>query len=374
MRLFNLPDLGEGLAEAEIHVWHVKVGDIVAQDQRMVSVETAKAIVEVPAPFAGKIMKLYGNVGDRIATHAPLVEFFENDSQPSDAGTVVGHLEQSDTILQNNKNYQYNHKVIEKPSEDLSAKIKILPAARALAKKLNVDLKKLSGTGRDGQITLQDVENQATIKNIQPLQGVRRQMALTMSQSQQTVMPATIMDDADVTNAAPDLTVLLLQAMAYAAQIEPTLNVLYDNKTMQLTQCREMHVGLAVDTVQGLFVPVLKNIENKNAKQLREAIHALKKSVMDRTLKPTDFQGATMSLSNFGMIGGRYATPIIVSPAVAILACGKIQDRPVVRDQQIVIRRMAPLSLTFDHHVVTGGEAARFLVAVIQFLEKLHEI
>jgi len=371
MTIFHLPDLGEGLAEAEIHAWHIKEGDQVTQDQPIVSVETAKALVDVPAPRPGKIIKLYGKAGDIIPTHAPLVEFAEAEVVRRDGGTVVGNLEESEIILAPAVHAS------QKTQEITTKKnIKAMPAARALAKELQIDLNNIIATGPDGQITLADVKNSKKLtgeninKNIiEPLRGVRRQMALTMAQSQREVVAATIIDDADVTNAPTDFTAFLLTAIATAAQSVPELNVLYDSEKMQRTLFKQVNIGLAIDSPDGLFVPVIKDVANKNAEQLRNEIVELKKAVIDRKLTQQDFQDATISLSNFGVFAGKYATPVIVPPAVAILGCGKMRDLPVVLDNQVVIRRMAPLSLTFDHRAVTGGEASRFLSAIIKFLE-----
>ncbi|MDX1900630.1 MAG: dihydrolipoamide acetyltransferase family protein [Gammaproteobacteria bacterium] len=369
MRIFHLPDLGEGLAEAEIHEWLVKEGDIVKQDQPMVSVETAKAVVEVPAPFSGKIVKLFGKAGDVIPTDSPLVEFADEDNTTRrDAGTVVGSLEESTVVLEEHIT------VVKTPSASNDKSIKATPAVRALAKALHIDLSNVTPTGAQGQVTVDDVKKAAekatSHSGAESLRGVRRQMALVMTQSHREVVAVTIVDDADVTDAPADFTVFLLQAIAHAVKTEPALNALYDGEKMQRIVSSELNLGLAVDSEEGLFVPVIKNVEKKSDAELRESINHLKQAVKSRTLKPDDFQGATISLSNFGTIAGRYATPVIVPPAVAILGCGKMRDEVVVRDHKMVIRRIAPLSLTFDHRAATGGEASRFLAAVIQFLEK----
>lgn len=369
MKIFYLPDLGEGLAEAEIHEWYIKEGDTVKVDQPMVSMETAKAVVDVPAPQAGKIVKLYGNKGDIIQTHAALVEF-EGGEEPAqkDRGTVVGSLEESTTLLDEGT-------MIIGAAKKTGAAAKAMPAVRALAKQLNVDLNSVTATGPMGQITADDVKKAAIPKskltgNVETLHGVRRSMAIVMTQSHQEVVPVTLMDDADVTEIRSDFTAHLIQAVVAAAQSEPSLNAWYDGKTMERCLHKEVNIGLAMDTEEGLFVPVLKDVANKTASDLRVEIDSFKKSVRSRTVAPSDLQGATITLSNFGTIAGRYANPIIVPPMVAILGCGKLRDEVRARDGVMEIRRVAPLSLTFDHRAVTGGEATRFLAAVIENLEK----
>jgi 2-oxoisovalerate dehydrogenase E2 component (dihydrolipoyl transacylase) len=365
MKIFNLPDLGEGLADAEIREWHVKVGDTVNIDQPMVSVETAKAVVEVPAPRAGKIAKLYGGVGDVINTGAPLVEFADG----SDAGSsIVGSLEESTTSLNEDD-------VVIGSAKQRAAGIKAMPAVRALAKQLNVDLAQVTATGAQQQITAEDVKKFAAGSNTgggskEKLHGVRRAMAMAMAQSQKEIVAVTIIEDADITSLpkGTDMTVRMMQAMASAAKVEPSLNARYDGKAMERQLFTEVNIGLAMDMPEGLFVPVLKNITAFSGEQLRERIHELKKSVKERTVAVADLQGGTISLSNFGTIAGRYATPVIVPPMVAILGCGKIRDIAAPHHGNIEIRKIAPLSLTFDHRAVTGGEATRFLAAVIKAL------
>lgn len=371
MKIFNLPDLGEGLAEAEIHEWHVKEGDVVKVDQPMVSVETAKALVEVPAPYSGKIIKLYGKSGDIIQTHAPLVEFEGDGTEvKKDKGTVVGSLEESGTVLDSGD-------MIIGAAKPATSTIKAMPVVRALAKELNVDLQQVTPTGPQGQITTEDVKKFAGARkklpgNVEALHGVRRAMAQAMTQSHQEIVPVTITEDADITDFAKetDITVRVIQAMVAGCKAEPSLNAWYDGKAMERCLLTEVNIGLAVDTEEGLFVPVIKDVANKSPQELRSSVDSFKKSVRARSVAPSDLHGATITLSNFGMIAGRYASPIVIPPMVAILGCGKIRDVAMPHEGKIEIRRMMPLSLTFDHRAVTGGEATRFLGMVIKSLQE----
>jgi 2-oxoisovalerate dehydrogenase E2 component (dihydrolipoyl transacylase) len=365
MKIFNLPDLGEGLADAQIREWHVKVGDTIKVDQPLVCVETAKAVVEVPSPQTGTIAKLFGGVGDVIKTGAALVEFAEGERAQS--GSIVGSLEESSAQLNEDD-------VVIGSAQQRASGLKAMPAVRSLAKQLNVDLSKVTPTGGQQQITVEDVKKFAgqnsSLSGGEKLQGVRRAMAMVMTQSHQEVVAATVMDDADITDLAKDsdVTVLLMQAMATAVQTEPSLNAWFDGKNMERRLFQEVNIGLAMDMSEGLFVPVLKDILSKSITDLRSQINEFKKSVQARTVAAADLQGATISLSNFGMFAGHYATPIIVPPMVAILCCGKIGEQVVVVDGEMAIRRMMPLSLSFDHRAVTGGEATRYLAAVIKAL------
>ena len=373
MSIFYLPDLGEGLAEAEIHEWYVKVGDIVKIDQPLVSMETAKAVVDVPAPQAGRIAKLHGNKGDIVPTHAPLIEFEGESLAPSkDKGTVVGSLEESTMLLDE------GGMIIGSAQKTTASSVKAMPAVRTLAKQLNVDLNSVTPSGPQGQITADDIKKFASQKtklpgNVEALHGVRRSMAAVMTQSHQEIVPVTIIEDADLTDLPvnTDITVRLLQAIVEGIKVEPSLNVWYDGKNIERCLHKEVHIGLAVDTPEGLFVPVIKDAGNKTPEELRTIVDKFKKTVRDRTVPPSDLHGATITLSNFGMIAGRYATPIIVPPMVAILGCGKIRDVVLPRQGKMEIRRVIPLSLTFDHRAVTGGEATRFLATVIKCLENV---
>lgn len=270
MKIFHLPDLGEGLAEAEIREWYVKEGDTVALDQPLLSVETAKAVVDVPSPHAGRIVKLHGKVHEMIQTHARLVEF-ENEAQSSaekkDKGSIVGKLEENPQALQEDG-------VIIGTMTAVSPAFKILPTVRALAKQLKVDLNAVTATGPKGQITAEDVKRQAgqaqqtpgqTLDQGEALHGVRRAMAVAMTTAHQEVAQVTIIDDADIGHLATDadLTVLLLQAIAAAAKAEPALNAWFDGKNLQRQLFNAVNVGLAIDTPEGLFVPVLKKCKSK---------------------------------------------------------------------------------------------------------------
>lgn len=373
MKIFHLPDLGEGLAEAEVREWYVKEGDEVKVDQPLVSMETAKAVVDVPSPYAGKIKQLHGKENEIVKTGAPLITY-ESDEVIADKGSVVGKLETSEKKWDDGE-------VIVGGSKTRTPATKAMPAARVLAQQLNVDLSQITGTGPQGLITADDVKKCVDKKpqtshlsgheQTEGLRGVRRVMAQIMAQSHSEVVPVTIVEDVDLTDLPPktDMTVLILKAIVAAAKAEPALNVWFDGKSLERKVFDEVHIGLAVDSTEGLFVPVIKNAETKSDQELRQKVDEYKKSVGDRSVSPKDLQGATITLSNFGMIAGKYATPIIVPPAVTILGCGRSRDAVVVRGGQMVVGKLMPLSLTFDHRAVTGGEATRFLATVIKMLE-----
>lgn len=368
MRYFKLPDLGEGLPEAEIVEWHVKVGDTVKADEPLVSVETAKAIVEVPAPCAGVIAALFGEAGDIVHTGEPLVEF---EGEDEDSGTVVGELRRSDSGPR-----QEQFIIGAAPSSRQAHHQKATPAVRALAERLGVDIQQISGTGPGGLVTADDVHNSArTEKDLgkaESLRGVRRTMAKTMAASHEVVVPVSIYEDVDIHDwpAGTDITIRLVRALAEACKASPSLNAWFDGDTLSRRLLDQVHVGIAVDTEEGLFVPVLRDVASRPIKDLREGLNNLRADVKARSIPPREMQGATITLSNFGTIAGQYANPIVVPPQVAIIGAGVIREKVVPHKGKASIRRILPLSLTFDHRAATGGEAARFLAAMVQALSR----
>jgi 2-oxoisovalerate dehydrogenase E2 component (dihydrolipoyl transacylase) len=370
MNIFNLPDLGEGLPDAEIHEWFVKEGDTVNVDQPLASMETAKAVVDVPCPQSGVIAKLYGKPGDVIKTGEPLVAFESSAAKPADKGTVVGNLEESTEVSEDN--------FIIGTQDSSRQRIKATPAVKLLAKKLHVDLSTLKGTGEHGVITLQDVQAKADKDaqppvGFEPLKGVRRAMLHSMVQSHNEVVPVSIFDEADIHSWKPgtDITVRLIRAIVHASQKEPALNAWFDTKHSARQCFSEVHLGLAMDNEEGLFVPVIHNAGQLKDTELRVMINEFKQSVSNRSVSPDKLKGATITLSNFGKFAGRFASPIIVPPMVAILAVGRLyQGAAVNQSGQIEAHQLLPLSLSFDHRAVTGGEATRFLGAVIESLQQ----
>jgi pyruvate dehydrogenase E2 component (dihydrolipoamide acetyltransferase) len=361
MSVFVLPDLGEGLQEAELVAWHVGEGDHVVADQPLVSVETEKAVVEVPSPQDGKIARLCVKPGDRVKVGAPLVEFEEGPR--TDSGTIVGELAPAPT------------QPVPRAAPQASA-IRAAPAVRALAQRLGVDLAEVTASGPGGAVTSADVERAARAQiaagPVEPLAGVRRAMAVNMARSRAEIVPATVSDEADIAAWTPqsDVTIRLIRAIAAGCAASPGLNAWYDGRTMERRLLKQIDLGLAVDTEDGLFVPVLRNIAERDAADLRRGIEAMKKDVRARTVPVAELRGQTITLSNFGMFAGRFAALVIVLPQVAILGAGRIAERPVVADGKLAAHRILPLSLTFDHRTVTGGEAARFLKAAIEDLQK----
>jgi pyruvate dehydrogenase E2 component (dihydrolipoamide acetyltransferase) len=391
MTVFKLPDLGEGLSEAEVLRWHVQVGDRVEVDAPMLAVETAKAVVEVPSPVSGTVTALHAEPGDRIEIGAPLVEFSVEGAEPecaasaeraaqpdrsaqqsADPGTVVGHMPSAGDDYADGAALAAANAVT-------SPRSRAVPAARALARSLGVTLQGLSGSGPGGVITIEDVLARAgpaapaapdpvlqpppqSGAEVQELRGLRRAMAQSMTASRDQVAACTVCDDADLHawGASADYSVRVLRAIAAAARSERALNAWYDAAHERRLLFPHVDVGLAVDTPDGLIVPVIRRVEALDAAQMRAELERLKRGARERTLGSEELRHCTFMLSNFGTMAGRYATPVVVPPTVAILATGRVGHGQ---------SRCMPLSLSFDHRVVTGGEAVRFLSALIADLE-----
>ena len=380
MSIFHLPDLGEGLPDAQIHEWHVKEGDFIETDTVLISMETAKAVVEVPAPFSGKVIKCCGQVGDVLDTGDPLVEY-----------EVVGQIKdkpaepETETKTTTSTNQTMASSQVGAQKRDTTL-IRTLPMVRVLASQLNVDLATIKGTGQDGLITPEDVKRAANITTdptiakkpsvpagFEPMKGVRRTMAQAMALSHSQICPVTLFDDADLTHweAGNDITIRVIRAIVQACKQEPALNAWFDGDSLS-RQCHDnVNLGIAMDSDAGLFVPVLHHVNSLSAGDIRQQINQFKADVKSRKIAPNSLRDPTITLSNFGVFAGRYATPIVVPPTVAIIATGCIHTTLQYNaDKTIYQQRLLPLSLTVDHRACTGGETARFLKAVLEDLVK----
>ena len=473
-KTFNLPDLGEGLPDATIVEWFVKEGDVIRLDEPLVSMETAKAVVEVPSPVSGKVLKLAGNAGDIVVTGAMLAEFQPDPNLPQradgqdtghahgspavgaasrrelptehtenteakdragdgapttaserdDAGTVVGAMQSSNAVHQE--------------QAVAVGGVRAMPAVRALAKKLGLDLSRVRASGAEGTVTMADVkaaaagnaaallpspsgrgvggegtaqarssaletepssalrapspearreEQRTTLSasgkpmRTQPpsvsvtgqpeqLKGVRRNMARVMADAHAKVVPTTLNDDADVHAWVPgnDVTVRLIRSIVRGCKAVPALNAWFDGEKLSRTLHPQVDIGIAVDTDDGLFVPALRNADILDARGIREGVNRLRAQVEERSIAASELSGYTISLSNFGMFAGRYATPVVVPPCVAIVAAGRARHQVMPIMGGFESHKIIPLSVTFDHRAATGGEAARFLKAMIDDL------
>ena len=412
---FRLPDVGEGLHEAEIVRWRVVEGETVREDQPFVDIQTDKAVVELTLPRAGVIHKLHGREGEVVKVGAVLVSIAEAGeaapvpAAPPPAARAQAAAAPSPVILVRS----------EGPRQGRWAPA--APSTRRLARALGIDVNALSGTGRDGRVTDDDVRAAAAraagvpavaapapsvasaaaapapaprpapvpvaapaagTDTRVPLRGIRRTIAEHMVRSVQHVPHAVVVDEADFSalvalrgELAEDgkkvtYLPLIIKAVVAALKEFPYLNARLDDQAQEIVLRGDYNIGVAVATEAGLVVPVVKQAERKSVLQLAADVAALSGKAREGKLAPADFQGGTFTISNIGAFGGLMSAPIINHPEVAILGVHKVQERPVGRDGQIVLRPMCYLSLSFDHRVIDGDLATRFVSRIIQLLER----
>lgn len=383
---FKLPDLGEGITEGEVVKWLVKAGDEVLEHQVVMEVETDKAIVEVPSPRKGRVVSIDKAAHEVVKVGETLVTLEVEGSVESEA-QIAGRTQSVVGTL---------------PAEE---GVYAAPKARVAAKNAGVDLTKVKGTGPGGIITEKDVlqiagsspvaapkaaaytkdsDKFGAIEKI-AIKGIRRTIAKNLVATLRNTASVTGMDEADVTDLwelrsreqkaalakGVHLTFLpfFIKAVQHALVHHPVLNATVDEAGENIIVKRYYNIGVAVDTPDGLMVPVLKDVAGKTILKIAEELQELGKKAQARKIALDELKGSTFTISNYGTYGGTFATPIINSPDVAILGTGKITEKPWVKNGAIVPRKILSLSLTFDHRVTDGAEAAKFLTKVVGYLE-----
>jgi len=347
---FCLPDLGEGLSEAEIVSWHVATGDRVVVDQPLVTVETDKAVVDIPSPRNGTVADCLGEPGDIVQVGDPLLHF-SDDAARRDSGAVAGELPRHESRVQAS------------------------PKARGRARELGVDLNQVTPSGPDGVIGLKDVEAASTGSlpgAAGAISGVRRAMARRMADANDRVAHASVTDEADISAWQHPGSPMprLIRAIGCACERAPGLNAWFDDQAQSLQVMTTVNLGIAMETAEGLFVPVLEDIRGKTPVAIVRELEILEKAVVERSVRPEALRGQSITLSNFGAIGGLHAEMVVVPPQVAIVGAGRSFERLVMIDGTPATARILPLSVSFDHRVVTGVEACLFQNALIEDLER----
>ena len=377
---FKFQDIGEGIAEGEIVRWQVEVGESVAVHQVMVEIETDKALVELPAPVSGVVRERRGEVGDIIPVGEVLALIEVTDEAQQDAPVrpvaagVVGTLEEAGDAAT--------------VAAVLDSTPSVLPRDRKLAEELGVELGELRGSGSQGRITEADIRSAAEEREPEaeriPLRGVRRSMARTMTAATSAVH-VTAMEKADALalqqlrlreqavaiEHGVRLTWLcfIVKALTLVLERFPLLNSSLDGEQNEIILHRQINIGFAVDTPDGLLVPVLRNVRRLSILEQAAALQELAERARERKITPAELKGATFTVTNYGALGGVWGTPIINPPQAAILGIGRIEEQPVVRDGEMVARPIVPLSLTFDHRIIDGATAHRFLNALVEHIE-----
>ena len=342
---FKLPDLGEGLTEGEIARWLVAEGDEIAEDEPLVEIQTDKTTVEIPSPAAGKVAQILVEEGKVVPVGTVLV-VIGGDGAPPAAPAV------------------------EKPKDAGAPKGKATPLVRRIAQELGVDLDTVTGTGPQGRITEQDVRSSAGPQEgrREPLRGVRRLIAEHMSRAHREVPAVTWVEECDFSNVdLKRLVAAALKACAEALKEFPELNARLEGD--EIVYLDRYDLGIAVQTEQGLVVPVVRDCDSRSIDELQRDLERLADAARAGTLAAEELRGSTFTVTSAGKLAGLFQTPIVNHPEVAILSIGRIAERPVVRDGAVVPAPVGYVAVTFDHRVVDGARAAEFGLAVIRRLE-----
>jgi pyruvate/2-oxoglutarate dehydrogenase complex dihydrolipoamide acyltransferase (E2) component len=346
---FKLPDLGEGLTEGEIARWLVSEGQEVAEDDPLVEILTDKTTVEIPSPAAGKVTRILVEEGKVVPVGTVLV--------------VIGGEPDGDRP-------RAGKPPVQAAAPKPAGKGRATPLIRRIAQELGVDLESLSGSGPQGRITEEDVRSAAGPQEgrREPLRGVRRLIAEHMARAHREVPAVTWVEECDFSELDLKLLVpTVLKACAESLQEFPELNSRLEGD--EIVYLDRYDLGVAVQTEQGLVVPVVHGCATRSIEELRADVDRLAESARAGTLKPEELRGSTFTVTSAGKLGGLLQTPIVNHPEVAILSIGRIAERPVVRDGQITARRIGYVAVTFDHRVVDGARAAEFGLTVIRRLE-----
>lgn len=416
---FRFPDIGEGIHEGELVKWLVKEGDVVKSDQPLGEIETDKAIAEIPSPRDGVILKLNFKPGDTIKVGDVMVVIGEKGEKVAEKSRAVQEEKpKEEAKLEQPKTETSSKEKPESKTEASAGKVLATPKVRKLAKDLGVDLSKVKGTGPDGRITEEDVKGfsgevkegikPSTEKSEEefkrpkvtfekygealriPIRGMRKAIAENMVRSASKIPHVTHMDEADITelvkirekekkvaeNFGVKLTYLpfIIKALLAALKEHPYLNSSIDETTNEIVVKKYYNIGIAVQTSDGLMVFVVKKVDDKSIIELAREIQDLSEKARARRIALEDLQGGSFTITNYGSVGGTFGTPIINYPEAAILGVGRIQEKPVVKEGKVVIRKILPLSLTFDHRIVDGAEAAAFMNDLIKRLEDPDEL
>ncbi|MFE2876730.1 dihydrolipoamide acetyltransferase family protein [Streptomyces roseus] len=412
---FKLPDLGEGLTEAEIVRWLVAVGDVVAIDQPVVEVETAKAMVEVPCPYGGVVTARFGEEGTELPVGAPLITVAVGaetapEAEPEDSGSgnvLVGYGTDHSRTARRRRVRPGSAAPAAAPAPAPAAAVTgpvavISPLVRKLARDNGVDLRGLRGSGPEGLILRADVEAAlrapeapapasvaapvaaaaAAVGERVPLKGLRGAVAEKLSRSRREIPDATCWVDADATElmaaraamnavGGPKISVLALLARICTAALAkyPELNSTVDLAANEIVRLPSVHLGFAAQTERGLVVPVVRDAQARGAESLSAEFARLTEVARAGKLAPADLTGGTFTLNNYGVFGVDGSTPIINHPEAAMLGVGRIMAKPWVHQGELAVRQVVQLSLTFDHRVCDGGTAGGFLRFVADCVE-----
>ena len=408
--VIKVPDVGEGIAEVELVAWHVQPGDTVAEDQALADVMTDKASVEIPSPVAGRVVALGGAVGQMLAVGAELIRIETAAdtarapaASPASAASAAAKPAATPAVAPS-----LARPAPVAPSAHPAAPVIASPALRRRAWEQGVDLKDLRATGTAGRITQADLDAHLAARGptaagparvaappvtgterhdqqVLPVLGLRRRIAVQMQEAKRRIPHFSYVEEIDVTDLETTRSALnaqwgtgrgrltplplLMRAMVVALRAHPRLNAWFDDEAGQITQHGGVHIGVATDTRHGLLVPVVRHAEARSVWAMAAEVTRLADAARAGRATRAELSASTITISSLGALGGIVSTPVINRPEVAIVGVNRIVERPMLRGGMVVARRMMNLSSSFDHRVVDGIDAARFIQAVRELLE-----
>jgi len=419
--IFNFPDIGEGLDEGIVLEWYVKKGQTVKVGDALVKVETDKVVADIPSPRDGVIVETFGKVGETIHVGNALAEIeiegvhgeeAQQETQKTDSklesveeegAGVVGTLE----VAGNNAFMPSSNEGFEIPNQEQAKhkkKVLATPVARAIAKEKGLDINQITGNGPGGRVMKDDIfkyEKQLAYKTEKPkietesenqkvevikLSQIRKTIAKNIIYSKQNAAHISVFDDVEIDElirirekfkkklSEEDIKLsylpFIIKATAQALKNHKLLNSEMDLENGNLIIKKYYNIGIAVDTEDGLVVPVIRDVDKKSIKEIAVELTKISEKARNREIKLEDMKDGTFTITSFGSIGGKYATPIINYPQAGILGIGRIYEAPIVKEGQIQVGKLMPLSLSVDHRIVDGGEVSRFLNRIMDYLNE----
>jgi len=416
--IFKFPDIGEGITEGRIIKWYVNEGQAVESGEPIVNMETDKVVTDIPSPKAGTVVSLFGQEGEIVKVDDPLIELEIAGIQGDDAQEIAkDEPQKASEATVDEKGFgvvgtldvagdaallpSTDEGLAEKPASKIVSRKKVLatPVARALARDLGIDINLINGTGPVGRVMKSDIKQykqkvklpepdklriEQNLIEYQELTQIRKTIAQNMVQSKQNAPHMTVIDEVEISKLieirdrykqefrekGTSLSYLgfFMKVVAGALEKHPALNSEFDQENNRIAFKKYYNIGIAVDTPDGLVVPVVKNVNQISFLELSEKINDIITRARDRKLTLDDFKDGTFTITNYGSLGGTFGVPVINYPQAAILGIGRIISKPIAENDSIVIGKILPLSMSVDHRIVDGGEAVRFLNQIMTYL------
>ncbi|MDZ4120893.1 MAG: dihydrolipoamide acetyltransferase family protein [Candidatus Cloacimonadaceae bacterium] len=423
--MFKFPDIGEGLEEGKIIEWYVAKGQSISSGDALVKMETDKVVTDIPSPKSGVIAAIYGAVGETVKVGSVLVEIdiegiqgeaaqqiaqekpqaAKNEIVEEKGFGVVGTIEVAgDGAYLPSSGEGITAKI--EPATSQTRKVLATPVARAMAKERGIEINDVKGSGPAGRVTIKDIERyQASSKyetaalgspspktresgslyEIKPLSQIRKTIAKNMLRSKQQAAHMSVMDEVEISElvnmrlqlkdeySSKGMSIsylpFVIKAITLALKAYPILNAELDLEAGNIIYKHFYNIGIAVDTPEGLVVPVIRNADQKSIVELATELNQMAEKAKERKLSLEDMKDGTFTVTSYGSIGGYFAVPVINYPQVAIFGIGKLSEKPVVKNSEIVLGKVLPISMSIDHRIVDGGDVARFLNLVLDYLQ-----